>query len=590
MTSYDSILVIEDEAFTRQRLERLFSKANEDVLFVKSWTEAVTLIKTHSIALIVCDELLILLEDSSFHNTMRRVGYRGPLIFLSVLMDFHPGHQMMTAKALCRVIPKTTPDDLLWEAIQESLLHHRQGLLAEAESAPTHPAPWDLNSLNTSPEEKEPLHILGEVNKELPQPADVRFGVRLLISQLFHAYKKRNPQELVVSQETLGELREQFSSFALQFVPPVLDLLELKLSTMLAVGEPSNRQWMELVKVFSWLIEQFQREPAFFGQMVREKTLCSELSLPTIDILLVEDDEVDMLFIRNLLDEERIGSYSFRHASSLDEAKSMLLERAPTLCITDYHLGADDAFQLQSFAHERGYTFPFILLTGMGSYSLDLQAMDVGFAAYFDKDELTASLLERTMRYVLRQQKKEEVLAGLDPLTQVANLQTFKESMKKAIARGKRNNRLLTLLLFDVKNLKRINDTQGFSSGDKVLKGLASRLIGCLDEFDTVARLGGGTFAVLVEEAETTEECLSLCLRCEEAFAKPLFIGEKEFEHSFHLGMAIWPLHAQDAEDFMAAGLDALEQAKHSNNRTYILSLEGLQREGVDDIAKSTDC
>ena len=126
MTSYDSILVIEDEAFTRQRLERLFSKANEDVLFVKSWTEAVTLIKTHSIALIVCDELLILLEDSSFHNTMRRVGYRGPLIFLSVLMDFHPGHQMMTAKALCRVIPKTTPDDLLWEAIQESLLHHRQ--------------------------------------------------------------------------------------------------------------------------------------------------------------------------------------------------------------------------------------------------------------------------------------------------------------------------------------------------------------------------------------------------------------------------------------------------------------------------------
>ncbi len=122
-------------------------------------------------------------------------------------------------------------------------------------------------------------------------------------------------------------------------------------------------------------------------------------------ILLVEDDEDDYLLTRAMLKEARGRKIELRWARDIRSAEALLEEMLPDAVLADYYLQEETGLDLLNVIRERGLRLPVILLTGQGSYEVDLKAMQAGAADYISKREATSSLLERTIRYAIERHR-----------------------------------------------------------------------------------------------------------------------------------------------------------------------------------------
>ena len=132
--------------------------------------------------------------------------------------------------------------------------------------------------------------------------------------------------------------------------------------------------------------------------MDREK----EKEFTTVKILLVEDDEDDYIIINNLLTNIHANTFDITWTPIFDEGLRFLERREHDICLLDYRLGAHNGIEILEETKIKGVRdIPIILLTGQGEYAVDIQAMKAGAADYLVKEELTPSLLERSIRYSL---------------------------------------------------------------------------------------------------------------------------------------------------------------------------------------------
>lgn len=132
-------------------------------------------------------------------------------------------------------------------------------------------------------------------------------------------------------------------------------------------------------------------------------------------ILLVDDDEDEFVLTQELLadrsfrsgEEDQVG-FKLDWVGTYEAALEAFETQDYDVYLVDYHLGRRDGLELLREASARGCTAPIILMTGQGSYSVDVEAMKVGATDYLNKGELTAPLLERTIRYALERKRTEE--------------------------------------------------------------------------------------------------------------------------------------------------------------------------------------
>ncbi|HEY9088748.1 MAG TPA: response regulator [Anaerolineaceae bacterium] len=152
-------------------------------------------------------------------------------------------------------------------------------------------------------------------------------------------------------------------------------------------------------------------------------------------ILLVEDDEDDYLLTRQMLKEARGSSIGLQWVSSIAKALAALEIQLPDVVLVDYFLGSENGLDLIRLAVARGFTPPFILLTGRGNYDVDLEAMQIGAVDYLSKNEATPTLLERVIRYAIdRHRRTEELKQVLDQLeTEQARLNAVFENAPTGI-------------------------------------------------------------------------------------------------------------------------------------------------------------
>ena len=137
-------------------------------------------------------------------------------------------------------------------------------------------------------------------------------------------------------------------------------------------------------------------------------------------ILLVEDDEEDYILTRQMIIEARGGIDQIDWVTNSERAMLALEQDLPDVVLVDYHLGPENGLDLVQRAVAQEYAVPFILLTGRGSYDVDIQAMQAGAMDYIAKNEANPILLERVIRYAIeRQRLGEEILRQKDLLETV---------------------------------------------------------------------------------------------------------------------------------------------------------------------------
>lgn len=119
-------------------------------------------------------------------------------------------------------------------------------------------------------------------------------------------------------------------------------------------------------------------------------------------LLLIDDDEDEFVNIRALLSEDKRSRYEIRWTPTYEEGLAEIQKGEYDVCLLDYLLGERTGLDLLKEAIKSGVITPIILLTGQGDFNLDIQAMQIGAADYLVKDQLSAPLLERSVRYAMK--------------------------------------------------------------------------------------------------------------------------------------------------------------------------------------------
>ncbi len=289
---------------------------------------------------------------------------------------------------------------------------------------------------------------------------------------------------------------------------------------------------------------------------------------PTSDpprILLIDDDEDDYFLTRELLAEIFGSRLRLEWVRCWDAALAAIGEQRHDVCLVDYRLGERTGLELVREAIERGCSAPLIVLTGEGSREVDLEAMRAGAMDYLVKGEITAPLLDRSIRYSIERHRAERRLAEmarLDQLTGLPNRYLLQDFLTRSLSRAARNGHYVALLLVDLDRFKPVNDIYGHHAGDRLLQAIAERLRQTVRASDLVARLGGDEFTVVLTDLGSPETAVAQAERVLEAIRRPVDLGGYEVEVGASIGIAVYPRDANGIEELLSSADAAMYNAK----------------------------
>jgi diguanylate cyclase (GGDEF)-like protein/PAS domain S-box-containing protein len=164
-------------------------------------------------------------------------------------------------------------------------------------------------------------------------------------------------------------------------------------------------------------------------------------------------------------------------------------------------------------------------------------------------------------------EERLERMAHYDTLTGLPNRKLFGDRLSQAIIRARRSGGLVGLLFLDVDNFKDVNDTLGHDVGDLVLKQLAARVQSCVRAEDTVARLSGDEFTVILPDANAPEDAAVAASRILDALRRPVVVEDRELYVTASIGVCLWPTDGDDPRSLLRNADVAMYRAKARKNR-----------------------
>lgn len=178
----------------------------------------------------------------------------------------------------------------------------------------------------------------------------------------------------------------------------------------------------------------------------------------------------------------------------------------------------------------------------------------------------------------IKQTEKElERMAYYDPLTGLPNRTLFQERLKHEILSTRRHKGRLALLFLDLDRFKHVNDSFGHSVGDELLKVIADRLTAEVRENDTVTRLGGDEFTVIVSELSDIDSATALVERMLKRIQEPIELVGQQLHVGASIGIALYPDDGEDAETLLRHADMAMYQAKDQGRNAFHYFTQKLQ-------------
>ena len=160
-------------------------------------------------------------------------------------------------------------------------------------------------------------------------------------------------------------------------------------------------------------------------------------------------------------------------------------------------------------------------------------------------------------------------MAHYDTLTRLPNRVLFSDRLQQAIAHSKRNESLLAICFLDLDNFKAINDNFGHHIGDKLLLEVAQRIQSEIREGDTVSRLGGDEFTLLLGGIKSFPQCEQMLERIHHSLSRPYQIDGHEHYISASTGVTIYPLDESDSYNLVCHADSAMYQAKSTGKNKF---------------------
>lgn len=161
-------------------------------------------------------------------------------------------------------------------------------------------------------------------------------------------------------------------------------------------------------------------------------------------------------------------------------------------------------------------------------------------------------------------------MAHYDALTGLPTRALFFDRLSKELANARRNNKRVALLFMDLDGFKPVNDEYGHQAGDEVLKIVARRWAGCVRESDTLARMGGDEFALILGNLDAAHEAEVVALKLIDTLAQVVQIAPGQgCRIGTSIGISIYPGNATEMDSLLAAADDAMYESKAGGKNSY---------------------
>lgn len=304
-----------------------------------------------------------------------------------------------------------------------------------------------------------------------------------------------------------------------------------------------------------------------------------------IRTLLINRNREQYVRLIRLLEQIPHIEYEMTWCADYAMAAEAMLAPMHEIILLDFEDEPKTCHELLKMAKAQDCETPIICLSPGIDAELDREAIKSGAADYLLKSTLDSATLERAIRYAIDRKQSETELARLahyDSLTGIPNRLLFNDRLDRALQRSSRGDKPFALLYVDLDGFKAVNDKYGHDKGDLLVQGIATRLNECIRRTDSVARIGGDEFTVLLEKVGSIADTVSVAQKIIDVVEEPFNLGGVHARVGCSIGVAMYPDAGTDAQTLIRHADMAMYEAKGIAGSNYRFFTDKLNSQAAD--------
>jgi diguanylate cyclase (GGDEF)-like protein/PAS domain S-box-containing protein len=203
-------------------------------------------------------------------------------------------------------------------------------------------------------------------------------------------------------------------------------------------------------------------------------------------------------------------------------------------------------------------------------YLEERQAVDEG-PFLIEERQLIKAVAQRLGRVIERGRAEEQImhLATHDLLTNLPTMRLAMDRLSSAINIARRHKKSAAVMFIDLDGFKAVNDTLGHDAGDYVLKQVAQRMLSCVRETDTVARVGGDEFLIITTEINTPDNVVQIAEKVIRLVPQPIIFKGQKAVVTTSIGIALFPDHSKNMDKLIKLADEAMYKVKNTGKNGF---------------------
>ena len=284
-----------------------------------------------------------------------------------------------------------------------------------------------------------------------------------------------------------------------------------------------------------------------------------------IRVLLIENNPKDARLVQEMLKDAEGAGYALTTATTLRDGIERLQKGDFDTVLLDLSLPGGQAVAGLNAMRAAEARKPILVLAESNDSVLATNALRQGAEDFLVKGQFDAAALARAVHHALERSRRSNHLdhmAHHDSLTKLPNRTLLQDRLGQALEQARRNKRGLAVLFLDLNGFKTVNDTLGHTVGDMLLNCVAERIRSSVRASDTVARVGGDEFTLLLPDIDGVEDVIRVAHKILSALRTPFLIGPHQVAVSASVGATLYPNDGEDAYTLLKAADAAMYRAK----------------------------